>query len=171
METIKGNPFKFLDSFTKEDKDIFFGRDKEIEEIYSRVFQSNLLLVYGASGTGKTSLIQCGLANKFNDSDWLPVLIRRGGNILTSIRNQLAHLAITPLKENTSLKKSVQSLYLDHFKPVYLIFDQFEELFIFGSAEEIKEFVTEVTKIVKSDLQCKFIFVIRGGVSRTPDCF
>ncbi len=162
METIKGNPFKFLDSFTKEDKDIFFGREKEIEEIYSRVFQSNLLLVYGASGTGKTSLIQCGLANKFNDSDWLPVIIRRGGNILTSLRNQLAHLAITPLKENTSLKKSIQSLYLDHFKPVYLIFDQFEELFIFGSAEEIREFVSEVTKIVKSDLQCKFIFVIRG---------
>jgi WD40 repeat protein len=162
METIKGNPFKFLDSFTKEDKDIFFGREKEIEEIYSRVFQSNLLLVYGASGTGKTSLIQCGLANKFNDSDWLPVIIRRGSNILTSLRSQLEHLAITPLKENSSLKKSIQSLYLDHFKPIYLIFDQFEELFIFGTPEEIKNFVTEVSKIVKSDLQSKFIFVIRG---------
>jgi hypothetical protein len=157
-----GNPFKFLDSFTKEDKSVFFGRDKEVEEIYSRVFQSNLLLVYGASGTGKTSLIQCGLANKFNDSDWLPVLIRRGGNMMASIRTQLEHLAITPLKENSSFKKSIQSLYLDHFKPLYLIFDQFEELFIFGSSDEIKTFVTEMSRIVKSDLQCKFIFVIRG---------
>jgi len=162
METLNRSPFKFLDSFTKEDKDIFFGREKEVEEIYSRVFQSNLLVVYGASGTGKTSLIQCGLANKFNDSDWLPVIIRRSGDILTSLRTQLEHLAITPLKENSSLKKSIQSLYLDHFKPIYLIFDQFEELFIFGTSEEIKTFVTEVAKIVKSDLQCKFIFVIRG---------
>ncbi len=159
---MQGSPFKFLDSFTKEDKDIFFGRDREIEEIYSRVFQSNLLLVYGASGTGKTSLIQCGLANKFNDSDWLPILIRRGSNILTSIRAQLEHLAITPIKEGASLKKSIESLYLDHFKPVYLIFDQLEELFIFGSPDEIGGFVTEVAKILKSDLQCKFIFIIRG---------
>jgi WD40 repeat protein/Fe-S cluster biosynthesis and repair protein YggX len=159
---MKGSPFKFLDSFTKEDKDIFFGRDKEVEEIYSRVFQSNLLLVYGASGTGKTSLIQCGLANKFNDSDWLPVIIRRGSNILASVRSQLEHLAVTPLKENNTLKKSIQSLYLDHFKPIYLIFDQFEELFIFGTPDEIRSFVTEITKIVHSDLQCKFIFVIRG---------
>jgi hypothetical protein len=26
-------------------------------------------------------LINCGLANKFNDSDWLPVNVRRGQNI------------------------------------------------------------------------------------------
>ena len=51
------SPFKFLDSYTKEDREIFFGREKEIDEIYSRVFQSKLLLVYGASGTGKTSTI------------------------------------------------------------------------------------------------------------------
>jgi len=159
---IKGSPFKFLDSFTKEDRDIFFGRDKEVEEIYTRVFQSKMLLVYGASGTGKTSLIQCGLANKFNDADWLPVIIRRGGNIISAIQTQLNNLAVTPLKPNSTLKKSIQSLYLDYFKPVYLIFDQFEELFIFGSPDEIKNFVNEVTSIVKSDLQCKLIFVIRG---------
>ncbi|HTA82655.1 MAG TPA: hypothetical protein VK783_06980 [Bacteroidia bacterium] len=158
----KGSPFKFLDSFTKEDKDIFFGRDKEVEEIYSRVFQGKILLVYGASGTGKTSLIQCGLANKFNDADWLPIIIRRGSNITSAIHAQLNNLAVTPLKQGISLKKSVQSLYLDYFKPVYLIFDQFEELFIFGTQDEIKSFVNEVSSIVKSDLQCKLIFVIRG---------
>ena len=27
------SPFKFLDSYTKEDRDIFFGRDQEIEEL------------------------------------------------------------------------------------------------------------------------------------------
>lgn len=159
---MKTSPFKFLDSFTKEDKDIFFGREKEVEEIYSRVFQSNLLLVYGASGTGKTSLIQCGLANKFNDSDWLPIIIRRGNNINDSLKSHLNQLAITPIKESHSLKKSIQSLYLDHFKPLYLIFDQFEELFIFGKPDEIKTFVSDVASIIKSDLQCKFIFVIRG---------
>ncbi|GAH63153.1 unnamed protein product [marine sediment metagenome] len=68
------SPFKFPDSYTKEDKDIFFGRDREIEELYQKVFESKILLVCGVSGTGKSSLIDCGLANKFEDSDWLPIL-------------------------------------------------------------------------------------------------
>jgi len=28
------NPFKFLDSYTKEDKNIFFGREREIKELF-----------------------------------------------------------------------------------------------------------------------------------------
>ena len=31
-------PFKFLDSYTKADKEIFFGREKETEEIYYMIF-------------------------------------------------------------------------------------------------------------------------------------
>ena len=62
------SPFKFLDSFTKEDRNIFFGRDKEIEELYQKVFESKILLMYGISGTGKSSLIYCGLANKFEEN-------------------------------------------------------------------------------------------------------
>lgn len=57
------SPFKFLDSYTIEDREIFFGRDQEITELYRRVFESKILLVYGASGTGKSSLVNCGLAS------------------------------------------------------------------------------------------------------------
>jgi len=156
------SPFKFLDSYTKEDKDIFFGRDKEIEELYSKVFESKLILVYGASGTGKSSLINCGLANKFEDSDWLPVNVRRGNNINSSLAQNINSQAITPVKAKGSLNKSIQSLYLDHFKPVYFIFDQFEELFIFGTVEERSEFITSIKAILEEEIQCRFIFVLRG---------
>ena len=78
---MKRSPFKFLDSYTKNDKEIFFGREHETEELYQKVFESKILLVYGITGTGKTSLINCGLANKFNDSDWLPVTVRRRNDI------------------------------------------------------------------------------------------
>jgi hypothetical protein len=33
-------PIKIIDSYTKEDKDIFFGREREIEELYHQVFES-----------------------------------------------------------------------------------------------------------------------------------
>lgn len=164
------SPFKFLDSYTKEDHQIFFGRDKEIEELYLRVFESKILLVYGISGTGKTSLLNCGLANKFSDADWLPINIRRGSNINQSLLDGLARFAITksPFEKTDkdgikkiTLNRALQSIYLDHFKPVYLIFDQFEELFIFGNKSEKEELIKNISKVLDSEIQCKFIFSIR----------
>lgn len=159
------SPFKFLDSYAENDKDIFFGREKEAEELYAKVFQGKLLLVYGASGSGKSSVINCGLANKFEPSDWLPIHIRRGGNILQSTFNQIGKEAInTPKYEpsNDNLRKLLSSVFLDHFKPIYLIFDQFEELFIFGYKDEWDSFISAVKYIMETDLDVHFIFVIRG---------
>jgi hypothetical protein len=164
------SPYKFLDSYSKEDREIFFGRDKEIEEVHSRVFESKTLIVYGTSGTGKSSLINCGLANKFNDSDWLPVNIRRGININLSLFECLDKIVLTtissgnkvkPVKRKNDIVRIIQSIYLDHFKPLYLIFDQFEELFIFGNNEEKDELISGIKKVLDSDLQCRFIFCIR----------
>ena len=159
------SPFKFLDSFTKEDKDIFFGRDQETEELYQKVFESKLLLVYGVSGTGKSSLIQCGLANKFQESDWLPISIRRGSDINQSLTQAIQKASIIPpsgeMPKAKGAKALLRNLYLDNFKPVYLIFDQFEELFIFGSKTEKEDFIKSIKKLVESDLQIKMLFVIR----------
>jgi len=164
------SPFKFLDSFTKDDRDIFFGRDKEIEELHSRVFESKILLVYGTSGTGKSSLINCGLANRISDADWLPVSIRRGNDINFSLIDALSKNALTkaPFEKalrseriSYNLEKLLRSVYLDHFKPVFMIFDQFEELFIFGSKEEKNELILNIARVIDSDIQCRFIFSLR----------
>ena len=155
------SPFKFLDSYTISDRDIFFGRDMEITDLYRKVFESKILLVYGVSGTGKSSLINCGLASRFDDSDWLPMNVRRGNNIIKSLEDAINKHAISPLKDNYTVTEKLQSVYLDHFKPVYLVFDQFEELFIFGSAEEREEFIELINGIVRSKTQCRIIIIIR----------
>jgi WD40 repeat protein/energy-coupling factor transporter ATP-binding protein EcfA2 len=155
------SPFKFLDSYTLEDRKIFFGRDQEITDLYRRIFESKILLVYGVSGTGKSSLINCGLASRFDDSDWLPVNVRRGNNIIESIDEAFNKQAIRPLKKILSVSEKLQSIYLDHFKPVYFIFDQFEELFIFGAQEEKTGFIKIIKEILESETQCRVIFIIR----------
>lgn len=38
------SPFKFPDRYTIDDREIFFGRDREIEELCHRVFESKILL-------------------------------------------------------------------------------------------------------------------------------
>ena len=161
---MKVNPFKFLDSYIKEDKNIFFGREHETEELYQKVFESKILLVYGVTGTGKTSLINCGLANKFNDSDWLPIYIRRNQDIIQSIIDQLSEFSYDKTKANNdkeSILKLIQFVYLDNFKPIYLLFDQFEELFIFGNKDERKAFIELIDAINQSDIQCKCLFILR----------
>jgi WD40 repeat protein len=159
------SPFKFLDIYNIDDRNIFFGRDREIEELYQKVFDGKILLVYGISGTGKSSLIHCGLANKFRETDWLPLVVRRGANIIESMAAVIENASITRQRTKfnnaADFKKRIRSLYLDHYKPVYFIFDQFEELFIFGEKDERKQFIQIVKLIIESDLQCRFIFVMR----------
>ena len=61
--TIPMNPthFKFLDSYTPQDIGSFFGRERETGELFRQCFVSPILVVYGGSGTGKTSLVQLSL--------------------------------------------------------------------------------------------------------------
>jgi GTPase SAR1 family protein len=155
------SPFKFLDAYSKDDKGVFFGRDVETEELYDRVFETNLILLYGASGTGKTSLINCGLANMFENTDWLPIFVRRNSNIVESLHNALDEHTLTKVKDKTKFRQKVKSLYLDHFKPVYLIFDQLEELFVLGKLEEQMAFFEVLRDLMNEGLQCKILLSMR----------
>lgn len=156
------SPFKFLDAYHKQDRDIFFGRTDEVEELFNRVYQTNLLLIYGPTGTGKTSIIECGLGNMFEDADWLPLNIRRGDNIVVSLEQALFAKARKKEKlKNKSISKQVHSLYLDYYKPIYLIFDQFEELFILGKEEEKQNFFWLLAELLQTNIQCKILLVMR----------
>ncbi len=156
-----GSPFKFLDAYDRADKAQFFGRDAEVEELYRLVFQTSLVLVYGTSGTGKTSLIQCGLANRFQPTDWFELFVRRGDNINASLDRAIRARADTAIPDGASVVDAVQSLYLDHLRPVYLIFDQFEELFIMGTLEEQQAFFDTVAAVLASKISCKIIISMR----------
>ncbi len=162
MNETRRIPFKFLDSYTLADRDIFFGRERETEEIYSRLFYGKMLLIYGPSGSGKTSLLQCGVAARFGEQNWQPLFIRRRQHILQSMHAELERLAVTPFRKEKSIADKLYSLYLDFLTPIYLVFDQFEELFIFGSHEEKKEFVGTLKDILgRDDLNTRVIFSIR----------
>ena len=165
------SPFKFLDAYDRQDKEIFFGRAEEIDQLYTLVFQTKLLLVYGQSGTGKSSLIQCGLANRFKPTDWFELFVRRKDNINASLNNEIRRHATTSIANKATVSEAIHSLYLDHLRPVYLIFDQFEELFILGSREEQQSFIRTIAALLRSEVACKIIFVMREEyIAMLYDC-
>ncbi len=156
------SPFKFLDAYEREDREIFFGREQEVETLYQMSFHARLMLVYGKSGTGKTSLIQCGLANCFDESDWFEIFIRRQENINQALLRELkARDKDKAFEPGYTIPQMLHSLYLDNLRPIYLIFDQFEELFILGTEEEQNQFVQLIADILETELVCKIIIATR----------
>lgn len=69
------NPFAGPKSFTEEDQDLFFGRDDENERIISLIYGHKLILLYGQSGSGKSSILNAKICPtlKNNGFDVLPI--------------------------------------------------------------------------------------------------
>lgn len=88
-EETRRRPYKFLDPYGMEDRDLFFGRDQDISELYFRLYRSRILLVYGESGSGKTSLLQCGLRSEIPAEDIHFLTVRSAVNPLESLRGEI----------------------------------------------------------------------------------
>jgi hypothetical protein len=58
---VTASPYRGLDRFEDRDKDLFFGRDQLIKSLLTQISASNVLLVLGASGSGKSSVVRAGL--------------------------------------------------------------------------------------------------------------
>lgn len=161
---MKDFQFKLLDSYTKEDKDIFFGRNKDIEILYEMIFQTNLLVVCGATGVGKSSLVQCGLVNKLEPTGWKSVFVRKNEDINESFKQVLAseiHKVDETLEPSGDVEEDLNTLYLCYFKTIYLVFDQFEEIFIFGQEEERVKFFEFLKRLSRSKLNVKAVLILR----------
>ena len=165
------SPFKFLDSYQQEDRDIFFGREKEIEDLYNALSGVKHLLVYGPSGAGKTSLIECGLRNQFSDADWFALTIRRGSNINVAFFNvindalgekiDLDPETKLPSDVKVNFGQAIETLFTERYQPVYLLFDQFEELLILGTDQEKEDFFSRLNQLIRYKVPCRVILIMR----------
>ena len=157
------NPFKFLEPYNKENFEEFLRPDKLDDKLYKLVKKSRFIVLFGPSGSGKTSLVKCGLGNKINDSDGKLIEIRRYENInesfIKTLKDNFPKVNINEDEKNPLI--AINKIYYSILKPLFLFFDQFEELFIAGNDDEISKFLETLKAIREKNIPCTFILVLR----------
>ena len=61
MSDCDRNPYPGPKSFEEKEAEVFFGREQEVAHLGYEILANSILLIYGPSGVGKTSLIGAGL--------------------------------------------------------------------------------------------------------------
>ncbi len=169
MNTETRTRYPGLASFSTTQKDIFFGRRKEIRELFHLLSVERTVVLFSKSGYGKTSLLQAGIIPILYGQMFVPVLIRFGtDNFLPeqhfSIQFDTAWLKFQFGNESEAQKQARDSSTSEtfweqisrcpfgsepaQFTPL-LIFDQFEELFtLYPDKEHRKRFVNELSDLI-----------------------
>ncbi|MFF0015945.1 helix-turn-helix domain-containing protein [Streptomyces sp. NPDC005374] len=107
-------PYRGLARFEPGDSDLFFGRDKQVGELLGLVRAHRFAAVFGASGSGKSSLLRAGLIPALGQSE--------GGDRPAVIR------VLTPGERPAHTHESALTAR-DGELDTWVIVDQFEEVF------------------------------------------
>jgi len=145
------------------DRQLFFGRDEEIDTLFYRVCASRLLVLFGKSGLGKTSLLQAGVFPKLRERNNLPIPVRF--NLPESPLALIKAAAEACQRQNPDIvyTEGTGETLWEFFKtamfwqgdvlltPV-LVFDQFEEIFTLKTAEQRSKLAGELGDLFRGAL-------------------
>lgn len=142
-DTINICPYPGLRSFTEEESLYFKGRDMQVDQITALLEQNKFLMVTGASGEGKSSLIYAGLIPnaragffKAKYSNWVVAAFRPERspvtNMATSLAQQFNGSAATM---ETELRRGFSSLIDLYTNSEFYIADDDETLNILPEKE------------------------------------
>ncbi|MCP4655079.1 MAG: ATP-binding protein [bacterium] len=168
-------PYKFLDYFTDSEADqrCFAGREREVRELLARITNQRVLVLYGRSGVGKTSLGLAGIFPALRHRGYRPVYVRTLSQPLADLRHAIA----TEYKlEDASSDGELRQLVARAADggPLVVVFDQFEEFFVRfrEEPEQRSAFVEAVMELVHdASLDLTVVFSLRDDYLAELDEF
>ena len=171
------NPYKLLDSYNENDKEYFFGRDGDVTELLELVYGHNILVLFGESGTGKTSVLNAGLIPKLRNNNFLIAYVRCLDDPVTRLRIEvIGRLGALETKSKIDLDvlsatknlaefiRELQTLLEQRDTKMFVVIDQFEEAFTRAGERDrlqLAEGITELTSTLMSKGRLVFLFSIR----------
>ncbi|MBK8784641.1 MAG: AAA family ATPase [Anaerolineales bacterium] len=145
------SPYKGLDVFEEEDAELFFGREKLVDDLISRVKDSRTVFVTGPSGSGKSSLVRAGLIHALKQGAikgserWLYATMKPGRDPLEALANAFSRLKSPELgnyfrqhvDQVKVVHECVEAALSENKNQRFVLFiDQFEEVFTQINNEE-----------------------------------
>ncbi|MCZ6679420.1 MAG: hypothetical protein O7E52_19485, partial [Candidatus Poribacteria bacterium] len=152
----RSNPFPGLRPFKSEETHLFFGRERQSDELLRQLWQNRFLAVVGTSGSGKSSLVRAGLLPALYGgfmtkagSSWRVALFRPGddpiGNLAQALNapevlgpeaedEAIIQRTITEMtlrRSGLGLVQTVREARIPEHDNLLVVVDQFEELFRF----------------------------------------
>lgn len=143
-------PYRGLLSFGPENRRLFFGRGQEVQELRRDLDalveqgRPRLMIVAGASGSGKSSVVLAGLVPSLlqeSDRAWAWIQMRPGPSPLQSLARAVSHLRGGAVEaEPGSIAEALFGWREDHSaRPLLVVVDQLEELFTQGAQAPERE--------------------------------
>jgi len=158
--------------FNTEHQNVFYGRNKDIQALYEIIGLERMVVIFGKSGLGKSSLINAGIVPKIEARGKLtPVGIR--------FEAYTAKSTVMPVEKTRQFLDRFLNRnpsYIDDLMPgdrslwglakkyqvqcknrsaLLFIFDQFEELFTYP-AEHVSAFKQEFAELMKNQVPTRF---------------
>ena len=156
------SPYKFLDYFGPEDADLFFGRGQETVQLQRQFHAARLLILYGESGTGKTSLIRAGLLPRLSPESYVPVYVRALDEPTRAIKDGVTRqLGVDERHSDLPLARFLDAETAHLHKTVVVILEQFEEFFLRFPPEVRQRFQQELGACLATQLDVHFLIALR----------
>jgi len=176
------NPYPGIRSFDTLESNLFFGREKHTYELLKVLTKSHFIVISGASGSGKSSLVKAGLIPELKkvSNNWTSITFRPGNQPLKNMSHALVEGLQTQGIDNKLIgnQKDIEKLLkldaetmlsyfdqVDFHDNILIYVDQFEEIFryrddeyISGSKKDSEHFVNLLIELSKQ--QSRPIFVV-----------
>jgi hypothetical protein len=166
------NPYVGPRPFERDDRAYFFGRSRQVRDVVSLVIAQPVLLLYAASGAGKSSLLNAGVVPTLKErgAEVLPVgRVLAGRSPPEDVRNAYAWGLLTYL---AGADDGVESSVADFLAGVprdgdgrlrILVIDQFEELFTAypGRWRDRAGFLDGLREAIDADPLLRVVLAIR----------
>ncbi|MBS0569851.1 MAG: hypothetical protein JSS28_04545, partial [Proteobacteria bacterium] len=168
------NPWLGLFSYSEQTRAYFHGRDEESAELARRVQRKLLTVLFGQSGLGKTSLLRAGLVPRLRSTGYCPVYVRiiyapdspaPAEQIKQAIFRATAEAGHWT-RPGSAIEGESLWEFMHHREDLLrdrdgntlvplLIFDQFEEIFTLGQADDAgrlraRQFLEELADLVEN---------------------
>ena len=154
------NPFPGLRPFREDEEHLFFGRENQVDAMVDKLAEKRFLAVVGTSGSGKSSLVNCGLRPALRQglmaragTAWRMAQFRPGSDPIGAMARALAQdgvlfssfategLSLAAIIETTlrmsklGLVDICEQAALGEGVNLLVVVDQFEELFRYRQLE------------------------------------